>query len=73
MTQFSKIKEPRARGVRGPFIEYECTSCGCTVSAKVSRNTDRLVDRIAELNADPRKRICASCWHPSELRLETTP
>jgi hypothetical protein len=52
--------------VRGPFIEYECTACGATVQANAPRDRDKLVDEIADLNADPKQRICAGCWRPEE-------
>jgi hypothetical protein len=54
--------------VRGPFIQYNCSSCGALVSANAPRNPDRLVDTIAELNGDVGKRVCASCWHPEKTK-----
>ncbi len=50
--------------VHGPFLKFDCEKCGRTVQAAASRNPDRLVDQIADLNADANKRICASCWQP---------
>lgn len=51
--------------VRGPFIEYECSRCARTVQENADyRNTDRLHDRIVELNNDQAKRKCASCANP---------
>lgn len=52
--------------VRGPFIEYECTGCGTTVAANAFyRDRERLVDLIADLNANPAKRVCAGCARPT--------
>ena len=52
--------------VRGPFIAYECGVCGVTVHENAPRNADRLVDLIAERNANKDARICAGCWHPGK-------
>jgi len=50
--------------VRGPFIEYECAVCGCTVQENADYgDRDKLRDRIVELNNNPPKRCCASCGH----------
>lgn len=50
--------------VRGPFIEYECSVCGCTVQENADyADRDKLRDRIVEANQDPAKRVCAGCGH----------
>lgn len=54
--------------VRGPFLEYECHQCGHVVKESAPRNDERLVDRIADLNNEPEKRICACCWSPLETQ-----
>ncbi len=46
--------------IRGPFIEYECTNCGCTVQ----ENAPSSSERIPELNAMAEKRVCAACYEP---------
>lgn len=56
--------------VRGPFLEYECTKCGATIQETAPRNQERLVDRIADANANPGERVCASCWDPGDNNLE---
>jgi Fe-S-cluster containining protein len=50
--------------VRGPFIEYECSSCGVTCQENAPRNHDRLINRIVEANTHAAKRVCAACWQP---------
>lgn len=52
--------------VRGPFLEYECHQCGQLIKENAPRNDERLVNRIADLNNEPDKKICASCWSPPE-------
>jgi hypothetical protein len=47
--------------VRGPFIEYECSVCGCAVQESADTNRDRLMTRIVEANTYPKKRLCAAC------------
>lgn len=54
--------------VRGPFIEFECVCCGVTVQENAPRNPDRLVDRIAEANANASTRVCASCAPTPQTR-----
>jgi hypothetical protein len=55
---------PTLGHVRGPFIEYECSVCGCTVQENADYGTrDKLRDRIVEANTNPAKRRCASCGH----------
>ena len=56
--------------VRGPFLEFECISCGATVQANAPRNPDRLVETVADMNADPTKRQCAACWNPAAANSE---
>jgi hypothetical protein len=47
--------------VRGPFIEYECSKCKRVIQENAPRDSDRCIDRIAELNADADYRVCAAC------------
>lgn len=51
--------------VTGPFIEYQCHNCKNPIKEAAPRNEKRLTDRIAELNADSAKRVCARCWQPA--------
>lgn len=50
--------------VRGPFIEYECSVCGCSVQENADYgDRDKLRDRVVALNTDTAKRCCAGCGH----------
>ena len=50
--------------IRGPFIEFECSECGRTVQSNADMSRDQLHEMIVAKNNDPKKRICAGCWHP---------
>ena len=49
--------------VRGPFIEYDCIKCGRVVQSNAYMKRGKLSELIAELNNNPRTRICAGCWN----------
>lgn len=52
--------------VTGPFIQYQCSRCGADVLEKVLPDRVRIRDRIFEANANPDRRLCASCWKPTK-------
>lgn len=54
--------------VRGPFIEYECSKCSCTVQENADYSRDRLIERIAEANREPQTRCCAGCGNSNAPR-----